>query len=79
LEQVTGQDVEVETGEEEAPMEEPEEAPMEEPTAEEPPANRGMYEELLDDAGIDVVNEDEIVSEVVRRVAKRLVQSKLRK
>jgi len=82
LEQTTGETVETEidTGEE-APAEE---APMDDaaPAAgemEEPPAKRGMYEELLDDAGIDVINEDDIVSEVVRRVAKRLVQSKLRK
>ena len=81
LEQVTGQEVEVETGEEPPMEEEPptaEEPPMEPPAAEEPPA-RNVYEELLEDAGVDIVDEDEVVSEVVRRVAKRLVQNKLRK
>ena len=76
LEQVTGQDVEVETGEE-APMEEPP-ADLDMAPEEEAPA-RNMYENLLEDAGIDIIDEDAIVSEVVRRVATRLVKSKLSK
>ena len=69
---------ETELGDEEAPMEAPMEAPVEE-EPEEAPANRGVYEELLDDAGVEIIDEDKIVSEVVRRVAKRLVKSKLNK
>tara|TARA_R100000008_G_scaffold86549_1_gene80110 strand:- start:765 stop:1337 length:573 start_codon:yes stop_codon:yes gene_type:complete len=72
---------ETELGDEEAPAPEmapePEEEPEEDPEDLAPAAR--MYEELLDDAGVEVIDEDKIVSEVVRRVAKRLVKSKLNK